>query len=79
MCASRARPVRSKGGPRPPPRLVADIDWGRFAATGATNRAADAAQRVEIIVDGRDPELYRIEVLVGEVDAGQRRFQHLPA
>ena len=56
-------------------RLVADVDRRRLAAFGATHRAADAAERVEIMIDRGDAELDGIEVLVGEID----RRQHVLA
>jgi hypothetical protein len=37
------------------------------AALGALDGAADAAQRVEVGVDGGDAELDRVEVLVGQL------------
>ena len=56
--------------------LVADIDR-RVRAFGALDRAADAAERVEIIIDGGDAEFDRFEVLVGEIDVGEHVLQQL--
>ena len=57
-------------------RLVADIDRRRRAAACAPHRAADAAERVEIVSTVVTPSFERVEVLVGELDAGQHMAQH---
>ena len=49
-------------------RLVPDID-GRASAACAAHRTADAAERVEIVIDGGDAELDRIEILIGDIHA----------
>src|SRR3569623_3053247 len=71
---SRARFQRDLFGERTnralAPGLVADID-GRRLAPRALHRTADAAERIEIMIDGGDTELDGIDVLVGRIDAGQ--------
>ena len=59
-------------------RLVADVDGHRLAALGAPHGARDAAERVEVRVDGGDAEFDRIEVLVGELHVGQHALQQRP-
>jgi hypothetical protein len=61
-CSASVRTVPSPAG------LVADVDR---ACRGRAHRAADAAQGVEVVVDGGDAELDRFEVLVGELHVGQ--------
>ena len=63
-------------------RLVADVhrrDRGgvAFGLLRALHGAADATQRVEVGVDGRDAQFYGIEVLVGQVHARQHAAQQL--
>ena len=59
-----------------PTRLVTDID--RYGLTtllfGCT---ADAAERVEVVVNGCDSEFDALEVLVGQVDAREHRGHEL--
>ena len=56
--------------------LVADI-YRHGAAALLFRRAADAAERVEVMIDGGDAELDRLEILVGEFDTRQDRGHQL--
>ena len=55
-------------------RLIADIDRNAVPVA-RLHGAADAAESVEVVVDGRDAELDRFEVLIGELDVGQHGLQ----
>jgi hypothetical protein len=45
------------------------------AAPGLLGRPADAAEGVEVVVEGGDAELDRLEVLVGELDAREHALE----
>ena len=55
---------------------IDDVD-GRGLALGARDGAADAAQRIDILVDSGDAKFDRVEVLIGEIDCGERGLQQV--
>jgi hypothetical protein len=58
-------------------RLVSDVDGGGDAAAGPADGAADAAQRVEVVVHRGDADFDAVEVLVCHIDRRQHRAEHL--
>jgi hypothetical protein len=52
--------------------LVADVDRHLLRRRGALHGAADAAEGVEVVVDGGDAELDGVEVLIGESTSPRR-------
>ena len=55
--------------------LIADEDRRGLAAASPLDRAGDAAEGIEIVVDGGDTEFDRIEVLISELHIGQHALQ----
>ena len=46
--------------------LIADVDGNRLTA-GGFDGAADATQRIEVMINRRDTDFNRVEVLIGRV------------
>ena len=78
---SRARLERNLFGERPD-RVARSPVWSPIytstvAPLGALHGPADAAERVEVVIDRRHPELGGLEVLVTHVDIGERLLEEL--
>ena len=55
--------------------LVANIDRGFLPAARAFDGAGDAAQRIEVMVNGGDAQFDRFKVLIGQINVFQRLLQ----
>ena len=56
-------------------RLITDVNGRRRATLGTGDGAADAAQCVDILIDGCDAELDAFQVLIGAIYRLQRRCE----